>query len=291
MLRANILFGGCLLSASLWAISGAVADILPTHPKEPDAIIFESGDIGGRDAFAKARVTEKSARDWCENWRLGDPVKTCAAEIMQAEAERVYEAKADCHAGVLTSISGDRYRYDGLWKNTSDGMWDGWQRFKDDNGKNVGTSNAAGGLTLAAQWRTLCPYGAPLGKQPLKMVLSENDYSISGELVGHNGSGVLIDAEMGTISYRVPKDSIAGIVTTGTLLFRGSIIYDGPVEGMAFTFKKGCEPAPYKVEGYFQGNSDKLVLRGKAPVRKGCDVVGYTEKSPNAALVFDLPHH
>lgn len=66
---------------------------------------------------------------------------------------------------------------------------------------------------------------------------------------------------------------------------------NGPVDGMAFSFKKGCEPTPSHVEGYFQTDSDKLVLTGKAPVREGCKVVGYSEKSPNARLVFDLPHH
>jgi hypothetical protein len=271
------------------AVAGASAEILPTHPKEPDAIIFESGDIGGHAAFAKARVTEDSAKDWCENWQAGDDA--CVADVMKAEDGKIYEAKADCYSGDLTFIRDDRYTYDGLWQNTPDGMWDGWQKFKDDKGKAVGTANAAGGLTLAAQWRTLCPYGAPLDKQPLKMVLGPDDHSWRGETVGHNGSGIFIDADNGTMSYAVVDDRVAGLVKEGTLLFRGSIIYGGPVEGMAFTYKKGCDPAPYKVEGYFQGNSDKLVLTGKAPVREGCKVTGYTEKSPNAKLVFDLPHH
>ena len=288
MKHTNSIF---LMAAGLVAsVSGAAAEVLPTHPKEPGAIIFESGDIGGRNAFAKAKVTKESAQDWFENWRPGDPVKECAADIMKAEDGKVYQAKADCYSGDLTSVSGDHVKYDGLWQNTSDGMWDGWQKFKDDKGKVVGTSNAAGGISLAAQWRTLCPYGAPLDKQPLKMVLGPDDHSWRWETVGHNGSGIMIDADNGTMSYAVVHKRVAGLVKEGTLLFRGSIIYGGPVEGMAFTFKKGCEPAPYRVEGNFQGNSDKLVLTGKAPVRKGCEVTGYTDKSPNAKLVFELSH-
>jgi hypothetical protein len=109
-------------------------------------------------------------------------------------------------------------------------------------------------------------------------------------MAGHNGSGMRIDSDMGTISYSLPKKSLKGTVSEGALLFREAIIIDGPVEGMAFTLKKGCEPAPYFLEGYYPTDSDKLVLTGEAPVRDGCNVIGYTKNSPNAKLVFDLPH-
>ncbi|MNE77864.1 hypothetical protein D3C80_1742180 [compost metagenome] len=59
------------------------------------------------------------------------------------------------------------------------------------------------------------------------------------------------------------------------------------LSGVAYTYKKGCEPAPYLVSGHFNGSA-KLTLQGKAPVREGCTVVGYSNKSPNAKLVFDL---
>lgn len=41
-----------------------------------------------------------------------------------------------------------------------------------------------------------------------------------------------------------------------------------------------------KGAGLFRGS----IIKGKAPIRKDCEVIGYTEKSLNASLVFDLPH-
>lgn len=123
------------------------------------------------------------------------------------------------------------------------------------------------------------------------MVVIAADHSQFGEIAGHNGSTMRMDYDMGTITYTHPKESLQGTVPDDALLFRGAIIMNGPVEGIAFTFKKGCEPAPYYVEGYFPTDSDKLVLTGKAPVREGCKVVGYSETSPNARLVLDLSHH
>ncbi|MCB5205491.1 hypothetical protein LH464_23890 [Neorhizobium sp. T786] len=66
-------------------------------------------------------------------------------------------------------------------------------------------------------------------------------------------------------------------------MFRGQISFNGPFHGIAYTFKKGCDPAPYYVEGYDEG-AEKVVLKGKAPIREGDEVVGYTDKSPNATL-------
>lgn len=281
-----------LMAAGLVAlVTGATAEVLPTHPKEPDAIIFESGDIGGRNAFAKARVTKESAIDWCGNWYPGDPLKPCVDRQMKGEAGRVFEAKANCYSGELTSIFGDKYKYDGIWQNTEFDFWDGTIKFTDvATGKPVGLSNAAGGRMVASQWETLCPQGAPLDKKAVKMVLTPEDSSGFGELVGHNGSGILIDARNGTMSYSVLSKKMEGFIPEGTVLFRGKIVPNGAIDGMAYTFKKGCDPAPYRVRGHYPDDSDKLVLRGKSPVRKGCKVVGYTDKSPNAKLVFDLPH-
>lgn len=111
-------------------VSASAGDILPAHPKEPKAIIFERKDHGGMNSIAKAKVIRESAVDWCGNWKPGDPAEACADEIMESEAGRVYEASANCHSGELISISGHRYFYDGLWRNTDDGMWDGWAKSK-----------------------------------------------------------------------------------------------------------------------------------------------------------------
>lgn len=106
----------------------------------------------------------------------------------------------------------------------------------------------------------------------------------------HNGSAVDIDAAAGRIIYKRPKPSIAGVVKPGQVMFVGTFHDDEneTAEGVAFTFKKGCEPAPYNVRGErIDGWVYRLV--GEAPVRApdGCAVIGYTRDSPNAQLIFE----
>jgi hypothetical protein len=290
-----VMLGRSFLAALIAASSGAhaiAAETLYIHPQMPVARIFERSDEGGRDSIARARVTRDAAIDWCENWKPGDALEPCIGEVLASEDGRIYEVKADCHSGQLTSVHDDRYVYDGLWSVAESDMWSGWAKFKElDTGEAVGTSNADGGLVLSAQWRTLCPYGAPFQRQPLKLVLDEGDRSTNTEAAGHNGSGMYIDYGMGTIVYASPREQLQGLVPMNALLFRGTIIAGGIVEGVAFTFRRGCDPAPYRVEGHFPTDSDKLVLTGKAPIREGCTVVGYADESPNNRLVIDLPHH
>lgn len=65
--------------------------------------------------------------------------------------------------------------------------------------------------------------------------------------------------------------------------------------GTAYTFRKGCPPAPYAVSGGFVAGAtiydhDRIILRGASPVREknGCALVGYTTDSGNAELIFTL---
>ena len=122
--------------------------------------------------------------------------------------------------------------------------------------------------------------------------LAEAPVVRSGDAYGghdHNGSDVTIDRAAGRIVYRRPKSSISGTVKPGQVMFVGKFAddTDTAIEGVAFTFKKGCAPAPYNVRG---GRLDgwRIRLAGEAPVRdpNGCAVVGYTRDSPNALLVF-----
>lgn len=272
--------------------SSAIADeYIQIHPREPAAKVFESGDYGGTGAFVRARVDHQEATDWCGNWRPGDDIAECAGAIMQGQAGAVYEVHANCQTGEITDHQGALYRYDRLWKPSEDDFWAGRPRFRDANGNVVPTANAAGGMVIASHWGQLCPYGAPYDVQPLKAVMTQDDYSGVGEIVGHNGSGMYLDYDRGTITYVDPKDSLSGSIVEGAVLFRGLIVSGEVAGGMAYTFKRGCDSAPYKVLGFFQSTSDKLVLEGKAPVRDGCNVTGYTSESPNARLIFDLPHH
>lgn len=289
---------GCKMRMVVGALAGVVcapafgAEYLPTHPRNPWAEIFEHGGFGTENAFARARVLRGEAESWCANWRPAADSAICSEEIISAEEERVYEARANCQTGEIVDHFGNFYVYDGLWTAAENDMWAGHERFREaESGNIVSTVNAAGGLVIAGQWSILCPYGAPYDLQPLKQVMDDEDHSGNMELVWHNGSGMRLDYERGTITYGDPKDSLAGLVETGTVLFRGTIVSQGVVSGMAFTFKRGCDPAPYRVWGEFDSKSDKLVLTGAAPVRDGCEVTGYSGASPNGRLVFDLPHH
>lgn len=84
----------------------------------------------------------------------------------------------------------------------------------------------------------------------------------------------------------------------GPTMPRGTVLFDGVrngdrISGTARTFKDGCAPAPYQVEGRIRlaGTGDgEIELAGPAPHRgKGCNVTGLTTSSPHASLRFDNP--
>lgn len=106
----------------------------------------------------------------------------------------------------------------------------------------------------------------------------------------HNGSRMYveqIDNEL-SITYLEPRSGIAATgVTTDTQLFHGNVDNDGYVHGVAFLFKKGCQPAPYAVDGEFSHHRHKLTLRGYAPIRarNSCEILGY-DVNKNSDLVF-----
>lgn len=102
----------------------------------------------------------------------------------------------------------------------------------------------------------------------------------------HNGSVVELTDDR--IVYSQPKASLRGVVKPGTVLVEGKWNGDR-FSGTAYAFKKGCPPAPYAVSGAKverPGQLD-LVLRGAGPIRKGCEVVGHSERSPHSRLVFE----
>lgn len=61
------------------------------------------------------------------------------------------------------------------------------------------------------------------------------------------------------------------------------------VGGIAYSFKKGCEPAPYRVYGGYDERAN-LVLKGAAPVwtSKGCEISGNSTDAPGSTLVFEM---
>lgn len=113
-------------------------------------------------------------------------------------------------------------------------------------------------------------------------------FDIAGEPWTHNGSVVRIDTTGGTIIYDNPKVSIRSVVRHGTMLFKGRISESGPVGGTAYAFKDGCDPAPYSVRGRYDRETNTIVLRGMGPIRSGCEVVAYSERTPHSVLVFNV---
>ena len=114
------------------------------------------------------------------------------------------------------------------------------------------------------------------------------DYRI---IYDHNGSEMLVNSGDGVITYFKPKASIYDTIKVGTLLFKADAewdLYDDAAEiaGTAYVFKKGCEPAPYRVKGHHAG-WHTIVLKGAAPVREknGCKVIAY-KMNGNPRLVF-----
>jgi hypothetical protein len=107
--------------------------------------------------------------------------------------------------------------------------------------------------------------------------------------VFHNGSRAIFtrsgDGHV-EIRYDAPRQGLP--VQPGTLLFSGT--YDTKHElysGVAYIFKRGCEPTPYPVAGTNAGPG--IVLIGAAPRRDphSCAILGATLSGENARLVFE----
>lgn len=108
------------------------------------------------------------------------------------------------------------------------------------------------------------------------------DYSHNGSVVRasfyRNGS---VRIEYDELRKGLPAE------LRGAVLFQGGIDHRGTVVGTAYTFKSGCSPAPYAVQGKL-GRKGDLTLTGDAPVRDAqtCDILRFTPQSPNAKLTF-----
>jgi hypothetical protein len=104
----------------------------------------------------------------------------------------------------------------------------------------------------------------------------------------HNGSVTLFTRNNGhvEIRYETPRPGLA--VREGTLLFSGTYDQLGYYSGTAYTFKQGCEPAPYAVAGKDSGPG--IVLVGVAPRRDphSCAVTGDAVNGKNSRLVFEF---
>ncbi len=108
------------------------------------------------------------------------------------------------------------------------------------------------------------------------------------EWFDHNGSQMTVEYKYDAIRYAFPKASLRGIIDRNQVVFTGSIQYRGSAEGTGYVYKRGCPWAEYPVSGRYDPDIPGFALTGQAPIRekRGCKVIGYTAKSPNARLVF-----
>lgn len=113
---------------------------------------------------------------------------------------------------------------------------------------------------------------------------------LDGSLWDHNGSAMVLEQSAGRMVYDEPKAAITGTVRRGTVLFEGR--FSGKrINGTAYVFKKGCEPAPYPVSGVMENNprgfGSRIVLTGPAPRRdrNSCAIIGTT--GAHSRLVFE----
>lgn len=291
----SFIFVATIVASS--AIAGLVppeGEPLPTASKMPSAKIFEWSDYAGEKSTAKGRITFEDARENCaafDSMLDEQGLKACAEATVDDGS--VWEATANCHTGDMWT-QGQHYKFDGPYE---EGFFAGYVSMKDmATGEKVGWDNASGGTYLGTTWRVLCPLVTPYDVIPVNTTYKEGPNDVRmGEIIGHNDSVMFHHEGKGIIVYDSPKDSIAGFIKENTVLFRGWLVPGEWVEGVAFTFKKGCAPAPYHVSGRLDNKYEteypSMILRGKAPVREGCEVVGYSEDSPNAKLIFDLPMH
>ncbi|UHS59194.1 hypothetical protein [Agrobacterium vaccinii] len=260
-----------------------IGEEYPLFRQATTAIITEAFDYGGTTSKIRAKVTPNSAKGWCDNWYPSD--KDCVSSALQSSSHQVYEASANCETGDLRT-EGKHYLFDG--PETKNENFQGYVGVRDAvTGKRLGFSDAERGGEFGSLWLKLCPMGWPYKTLPVSptFAIGPKD-DLYGESLGHNGSVMFNHQRQHIIVYAQPKPSLNASIKEGTVLVRGWEVPNEWFSGVAYTYKKGCDPAPYFVSGHYQGI--KLVLSGKAPVREGCLVVGYSEKSPNAKLVFDL---
>lgn len=260
------------LSVATLAIVMSDTMELPIQSDGPSYVIFRSDGIASEKSEVWARMQVEQVANWCFNHRPDLDQSDCLLTHLE---DKLYHASANCKTGVLTDVDDSTYRYVG--KEKEDDLWRGYPIFADEMGDPVSVSYAGGGIGLAALWWTLCPNGTPYDMQPLTAKLESADYSsdtISGVL---NGQPVVIDYGYGRI-----------IDPFGNVLFRGTIIRNGPIVGFFFMRPAGCEAVGYVMEGFentAQGGRRVLALTGANPVFDQCKIV---EKKENFQMTISI---
>ncbi|MBJ3785449.1 hypothetical protein [Devosia sediminis] len=332
MTRILVLAASLTLAAA--PAAAAVEQSLSLGSDRPLASIVAQAGIGSRDAWASAHVRSEDATAFCAT-TAPENVDTCVADLMAAESGRLYTVTANCETRTLTThnrrvltLAADS---DQIWKDSAADsvgpdatLSQHWgilcapqnaeytaaldqQAAKAQAEREAEIAMMLGALGMhrieeepAAEpaVEQVAVAAAPVPEAPVVEESPANwrEAIIAG--IDHNGSLMWHDAAQGVLYYDRPKASLDGLVERGTVLFQGapwSFEGEFSMSGTAYTFRKGCAPAPYHVEGGLVPGADpsmpdRIVLRGASPKREqgGCAVVGYTHDSPNAELVFQL---
>jgi hypothetical protein len=106
--------------------------------------------------------------------------------------------------------------------------------------------------------------------------------------LGQNGSTIMMTRKGHRLTMTCSGVRGGLSMPDGSTLFSGTITDRNEIMGVAYTFKRGCPPAPYEVTGV--QTSNEIVLRGHAPVRASsdCEVARYDDSAPTARLQFDI---
>ncbi|NBJ13682.1 hypothetical protein [Microvirga arsenatis] len=283
-------------------------------PQRPDPKIIKLEGFGTEEARAEAQVTDRDIKDFCDNFHPG---QTWCRDAVRHEFPKPIVASANCLAGTITTANGDELVYAGERKSEGYGDSPNLTLWKTRDGKEF-PRGAIGGVP-AQNWSVLCG----LNFKPRQAQQAQATASPTPQLRGtrdkngvytptmeewlemlndqpyiHNGSEVGVNFSKGYIKYWTPKASIAGTISADTILFQGTFTnvpkleLRGTVAGTAYVFKRGCEPAPYRVTGTY--SNGRIILRGASPQRakNSCEISGYSTTSPNAVLEFtERPEH
>jgi hypothetical protein len=254
---------------------------------------------GSSQAAAEGKPLESDMRASCEG-AIIDPTHTkineCVRE-MKAKYDRPYRVTADCVAGTMQPAIGGTWTYAGVYTPDEAFGDEGITKWRDAKGQIQPVGRASDAYSLDQNWKVLCGQNAhPARSTHNSASASFDPEEFGGMPYDHNGSIVRVNEQIGEIRYESPKRAIAGTIRPGTLLFKGAFrdlakrgeSARGTVEGTAYVFKKGCDPAPYAVVGTYDAWT--VTLRGAAPKRdpKSCAILNTIKASPHAVLKFEV---
>lgn len=258
---------------------GAVVTIAPANLEQlflgsmlPPVTIEKLTGQGTSGAVAEGRPLEADMKAACEALD-SDPgaIKECLRG-MKERYGRSYRVTADCIARTMQPAIGGTWTYAGVYRPDEAFGDKDLTKWRDANGQIQPVGRASDAYSLDQNWKVLCGARAQSARSPAPTVQTSFDpVKFGGMAYDHNGSVVQVNEKSGEIRYETPKKAIAGTVRPGTLLFKGTFrelaklgqSSRGTVEGTAYVFKKGCEPAPYAVSGTYDAWS--ITLKGAAP--------------------------